>query len=236
MNRFVLPAVLAVLLPALCRAEEKTNSSISVRATGLVRVNPDEGYIVVGVRTVNDKSSEAVKENAKSMKTLLASVKEKGISEDSISTVQFSVDLDYKTVMEKGADGTSFAKQVPDGYVVINTVQITVCDVDKFGDIIDTLSAKGADSIRSIQFGSSKAKKAMSQARKEALAEAREKAKEMAEGLGVKLGKVIVATEEEGYRHQIVYSARAMEAGPKTPIAGGNLTYSVTVVVKWAIE
>lgn len=207
---------------------------------GVVKAKPDEGYITVGVVTYGQKSAEAVRANSTTMKTLFATLKEKGVTDENVATSNFSVSEHYKTVNEKGEDGRFHPKQVRDGYVVSNVVSVTVCELDKFGDVLDAVVANGANQVHGISFGSSKSKELLDEARKKAVTDATRKAKLYAEGLGVKLGNVKIVSENGGYqpRPQPMYAAAMRDGGApeSVPVAGGSLQFNVTVSVTWELD
>lgn len=217
-------------------AEERP--SMSIHGTGTVKAKPDEGYIVVGVSTVAHKSAAAVATNTKIMRDLYRTLADKGVKEEGLRTIEFSVADHYKTVYEKDDDGKRQARQVKDGYVVNNVVHVTVCDLNKFGDVLDAVTANGANEVHSIRFGSSKAKEAIEQARKDAIADALHKADVLASGVGVKLGRVLSIDESGGRPSRMMYesAAAAPDMDRSVPVSGGSLSYSVGVSVRWELD
>ena len=238
MFRSLLLTAAAVLLPSFALAHEP--GVLSLSGQGVVKAKPDEGYITVGVVTYGAKSADAVRANSTTMKALFATLKEKGVTDENVATSNFSVSENYKTVNEKGEDGRVHPKQVRDGYVVSNVVSVTVCELDKFGEVLDAVVAGGANQVHGISFGSSKSKELLDEARKKAVADATRKAKLYAEGLGVKLGNIKVVSENGGYqpRVQPMYAARMAEAAPAgdVPVASGQLQFNVTVSVTWELD
>lgn len=193
----------------------------------------------MGVVSLGKKSADAVRANSAAVRKLYATLKEKGVSEDNLQTLEFSLGENYKTVWEKDEDGKRVQKTVKDGFVVNNVVRVTVCELDKFGEVLDALVADGANTVSGISFGSSKAKEKLDEARKVAVADALRKAKLLTEGLGVKPGRVLTVSEGGGYTPRPLYStARAADAAPEgaVPVSGGSLSFSVSVNVVWELE
>lgn len=212
---------------------------MSLSGTGIVKAKPDEGYITVGVVTRAEKSADAVAENTKLMKALFKAVKEKGVKDEGLNTVEFSVRENHKTVWgPKDEKGQQEAKTVKDGYIVTNTVDVTVCDLAKFGEVLDAVTSSGANKIHSIAFGSSKAKVHLAEARKLAVAEALKKAKDLTEGLGVSPGRVLSISEYEQDRGEgrRLYAAAPMSRDSAVPVSGGSLSFTVNVSVKWELN
>jgi uncharacterized protein len=176
------------------------------------------------------------------MATLFETLKEKGVKEENIQTVHFSVDENYREVW--GIDPDDPKKKtrdmVLDGFSVNNHVSVTVCELDKFGDILDAVTANGANQVQRIAFGSSKANEKMMEARKKAVEDAMAKATVIADALNVKLIRVISVTEDN-YSHnrdQVYISSGPGEGrtGRSVPLSGGSLSYKVTVFIKWEIK
>lgn len=206
---------------------------------GVVKAKPDEGYVVVGVTSYGKKSADAVRTNSASVRKLYTTLKDKGVTEENVQTLEFSLSENYKQVWEKDEDGKRVQKTVKDGFVVHNVVRVTVCELDKFGEVLDALVADGANSVSSISFGSSKSKEKLDEARKLAVADALRKAKLLTDGLGVKLGRVVTVSESGGYTPRPVYAAaaRMADAAPEgnVPVSGGSLSFSVSVTVRWEL-
>lgn len=193
----------------------------------------------MGVVSYGKKSADAVRANSAAVRKLFATLKDKGVTEDNITTLEFSLGENYKQVVEKDEDGKRVQKSVKDGFVVSNTVRVTVCELDKFGEVLDALVADGANTVHGISFGSSKSKEKLDEARKVATADALRKAKLLTEGLGVRPGRVLSITEGGGYTPRPMYAAaRSADAASESavPVSGGSLSFSVTVTVVWELE
>lgn len=209
-----------------------------VSGTGTVTAEPDEGYITVGVTIVKPTSSEALKANTESMKLLYGRLDAFGVASKNIKTIEFSVGEHYTTVETGGKDnnGNPLLKNVKDGYAVSNAIRITVCDLPKFGDILDAVVQDGATQVQNISFGSSKASENLDEARALAVKDALKKAKILSDGLGVTLGPVVSVSEGGGPQPRVYYAAAAADAAPGgAPISGGTLTFSVSVNVQWSL-
>jgi len=244
MSKFALLIGLVALLPTVAQAEEI--STLNLTGTGVVKVQPDEGYITVGMVTRAKKSALAVRENSVAMSKLFATLKAKGVKEQNIQTVDFTLAEVYKQVWvgktweERDEDDPKqkTQKSVRDGYIVRNIIHITVCELDKFGEVLDALVEDGANTVHSIHFGYSKSKDALDRAREEAVADAARKSKFLTAGLGVKTGKVLSISESVGGGPRPMYSPQmaAAERADNVPVSGGSLSFSVTVSIRWELE
>jgi uncharacterized protein len=222
--------------------ERKDPGVISVTATGVIVAEPDEGYMVFGVVTKAETTGPAVRDNAQKMAEVYRVLEEKGIERKNIQTVQFDVLQAYKQVKieRKRADGSVYidTETVPDGFQVINTVRVTVCNLEIFGDIIDAVS-ESANRVSSISFGSSKAEEYRMEARKKAVENAKIKATILTNGLGVGLGRVTSVSEQSRDFIEPAYGANAIvrdSPNEPTEISGGSLAFSTNVNVTWEIQ
>lgn len=200
--------------------------------TGTVSAEPDQGYITIGVQTKAETSATAVKENTTLMSALFATLKELGVEKKDFKTIEFSVRQDYKTIVGFG-NGIRETRNEPDGFIVTNQMRVTVCDLKNMGAVLDALVSSGANRVQSISFGSSEAQKHLDAARLKAVKNVKRKATILAEGLGVKLGKVKSISESNYQLRREVYSRAGVAAA--VPISGGSLTFTINVSVTWEL-
>ncbi len=227
-----------VLMTGSVFAEDRT-PTISLTATGSITAQPDRGYITLAVVTKAETSAEAVADNATKMAALYKSLDDLGVEKSEIKTVSFSVQQVYKEVVIHGTTEQIGVrtKQVPDGYQVHNMVQVTVCNLDDFGKILDAAVQDGANSVGSINFGSSKETELTDIARAEAVKRVKTMASIYTEGLGVELGGVLDVSEQmnRGYNMGYMRSAALSDAVAETSVSGGSLTFTATVTVRWKL-
>lgn len=230
MFKYILSGLLLVS-PVFADGGRQPKNQMSLGGVGTVQAKPDEGYVVVGVVTHNVNPATAMVKNRQSMVEMFRVLAGFGIKDEHIQTVDFSIQQKYKEV-KNGNDTTT----VPDGFVVSNQVRITVCDLPVFGKVLDALANSGANQMHGISFGSSKSKGLLVAARKKAVQEAKEKAVVIAAELGVELGDVILVSESS-FRQQVsMYEKSRSAEPPATPIAGGSLSFSVSVNVTWELK
>ena len=172
-------AVVALASPLASRAQDATpvasgaDRTITVNGRGTVTVAPDSASIVVGVDVTGDTLVETREESAQRMTAVLDTVEAAGIAEDQVQTVNYSINVINEWDDQGRLQGVS-------GYQVSNQVQIVTQDLDGLGSLIDALVESGANTIYSINFFSSDATAALSQARVIAVADATMKATELA--------------------------------------------------------
>ena len=206
--------------------------TVSVTGSGSANLVPDIAYIYVGVHTEKPSAAEAVDENNAQTQKMIEALKEFGIAAKDIRTTNFSI---WPQDKYDPMTGTATGQKT---YVVDNTVYVTVRDLGKLGDLLDTVIAAGANTVNSIQFDVADKSEALKQARAEAVKDAQAQAQELADAAGVKLGEVqsIGFYDSQPYP---VYNGKggggaAMEAS--VPIQPGQLTFTVTVSMTYEIK
>jgi uncharacterized protein YggE len=231
---------LGLIVPSVSTARQATpegtgvvssdGRSITVNGRGTVTIAPDSASIVVGVDVTGDSLVAAQQDSAERMTTVLDTLTEAGIPEDQIQTV------DYRINVINEYDDNGRLKGVS-GYQVSNQVQVTTDDLDGLGQLIDELVASGANTIYSINFFTSDASAAMSQARSLAVADAKTKATELAEAAGLALGEVLTITETSVVGGPIAKVATESfdTAQASTPIQSGSLQIVIDVTISYAI-
>jgi len=207
--------------------------TVSVTGSGSANLVPDIAYIYVGVHTEKPSAAEAVDENNAQTQTMIQALKDFGIAAEDIRTTNFSI---WPQDKYDPITGTPTGQKT---YIVDNTVYVTVRDLDKLGDLLDTVIAAGANTVNSIQFDVADKEAALKDARAEAVNDAAVQAKELADAADVKLGNIqsIGFSDSTPYP---VYNGKgggggAVEAAA-VPIQPGQLTFTVTVNVTYEIK
>jgi uncharacterized protein len=216
-------------------ASTGTQRTLSVTGSGQISLTPDIAYIYVGVHTENPSASDAMAENNAKTQDMINALKAAGVEEKDIRTTNFSI-----WPMDKYDPTTN----LPTGqkvYSVDNTVYVTVRDLAKLGDLLDTLVKAGANTINSISFDVADKTAAIKQARAEAVKNGKEQAQELAGDAGVTLGNITSISFYEGVPTPIVDmygkgGGAADAAALAVPIQPGQLTLTVTVNMTYEIK
>jgi hypothetical protein len=225
-------AVLAVL-GAACAPEDGDEAvrSISVNGTGEVRAEPDIATVSTGVEVRADTVAEARAGAAEAANAVVAALRAEGVAETDIRTVNFSIRPMY-----------DYSGETPRivGYVVSNTVMVTVRDVESVGELIDAVAEAGGDSVRfdGISFSHDDPAALAEEARELAVQDARAKAEQLAALTGVTLGSVISVVETSWAAPLVGFSPRAefaMADDGGTSIQPGTAAVTVTVQAAWEI-
>ena len=211
-----------VLLPSGAHSSSTTtdNGGITVSGDGMVSVVPDRAEFTFGVHTESATAAAALGANGALMSKVIDAIGKAGVGKGDIQTSQVSLSP------QTSADG----KRVT-GYAADNSVTVTVKDLGSAGAVVDAAVAAGANQVSGPDLTSSDQSKLYLQALKLAMDDAKAKAQAIADGGGVKLGKVTTAVE--GGSSSPVQTA---VAGKETPISPGTSQIEATVTVTYAIS
>jgi uncharacterized protein YggE len=201
--------------------------TITVSATGAVTLIPDVARVGVGV-TVTKPTVKAARDAAgASMNAIIAGLKGLGIDEKDIRTTSIDLSPQY-------ANGSS-TKIV--GFRMSEQLQITVRDLDKAGDVVDTATAEGATDVNGMWFEVGDPAKAMDQARADAITKARTSAQAMASAAGVTLGAVVSISEASvSYPGPYYGVAGSAARDMATPVQPGTQDVQANVTVIFQID
>jgi len=207
-------------------AADPATHTISVSATGKVTIVPDVARVNLGVTITKPTVKAARSAAATAMNNIIAAVKAQGIADADIQTVGLNLYPQY-------ANGSSTRIA---GYSISNQIQITIRDLDKAGDVVDTATAKGATEVNGISFELADPAKAMNDARASAVAAAQVSAQAMATAGHVTLGSV-VSISDTNPATPIYYGAARLSAvdSAATPVQVGTQDVSVLLTVVFEI-
>lgn len=218
--------------PAAIMPANATPRTLNVTGIGQVNLTPDIAYIYLGVHTEQTTASEAVADNNAQTQKVIAALKKMGVDAKDIRTTNFSI----WPSQNYGPDGTPLEMK----YVVDNTVFVTVRDLAKLGDLLDSVITAGANTVNSIQFDIADKTAASKEARDLAVKNAQEQAGELAQTAGVKLGEItnISFYDSSPYPVYDMYGKGGGGGGEvaAVPIQPGQLTITVSVSVTYEIK
>lgn len=231
---FVIALVLSACGPTTVnQAAPVPQRTLSVSGSGTAYLAPDIAYLYLGVHTEKLTAAEAVAENNTQTEKVIQALKDFGIDAKDIRTTNFSIwpqdKYDPQTNMPSGEKT----------YMVDNTVYVTVRDMNKLGDLLDTIVAAGANTVNSIQFDVADKDAALKDARAEAMKDANAKAQELADAAGVQLGALqtvsFIDNQPIPFFDGKGGGGAAAEAAA-VPIQPGQLTFTVIVNVTYEIK
>jgi len=214
----VVLGLLAACSPQTTPASSENMRSMSVSGTGRVTLVPDKATINIGVRTEADEVKDALDGNTAQANAISQVLQDLGVAEEDIQTSNFNV---YPSERYNPMTGQVEGKY----FVVENTVNVTVRDLARLGDVLSSVVDAGANNIYGINFDVEDREEAVAEARSLAIEDAQAKAEAIAEEAGVSLGDLINISVYSGSSPITYYDAKGGSyAESEVPIAAGTLT------------
>ena len=224
-----LTLIVAIAFTVPAFADDDDPRFVEVTGVGIVTQSPDIANVAFSVETQDKAAKKANRTNASQTSRLIKSLKAAGIAPNDIKTQHYSVSPRYKDRSRGDRD------LVPIGFVVNNTVTVTVRKLRDLGSLIDKAGAPGATRVNPIRFELSDPTDARQEALRRAMKHARSEALTLLEGLPSSLGPVLHIKTQGG--HYAPKSERGLMASARmdTPIEPGTLDTRAQVVVAFQI-
>jgi len=224
-------SLMLVMFAVSALAEDTGDASdtdtVTATGTATVTLKPDMATFSVGVSTQDVLVVTAQTANATAMQSVIDSLKALGIAADDLQTDNYSISpvYDYQT-------GKLDNQQILKGYIVSNTVTVTVRNLDQLPALLDAAVAAGANQTYGVTFASSKSAEAYDQAMAAAAQDALRKAKLLAQAIGREAGDVLELEESSNtYTTYASNKSIAYDAAAATPIETGTLSVSANVSI-----
>ena len=167
---------------------QMAKNTIQVNGKATIKVKPDIAYINASVTIENKDAKKAQEENAKITDKLKSDIRKKyNLKDEDIITTHYNVRPSYDYVDNK---------QVFRNYVVDHNLEITLKDIQKAGEMIDSLVESGATNIYNVRFGIQDETQAYNTALQKAVENAKQKADALTHSLGVKKATPISIAEQ----------------------------------------
>lgn len=227
--------VLAVLLAA-CQItvqspEQQMRNTVSVNGMSQFKAVPDEATIMLRVETNGTTPQEAQDKNSAAMAAVRRVLKSAGIADTEMESTNYNLYPNTYWDYEK-------QRQFEAGYKATHTLKVKTKDLDKVGTFIQLGVDAGATNVEGVSFALSKANErdAKDAALRQATQDARQKAEALADGLNVRLGKVVSVSINEynvmPYFRGVPMMAEAMDSKAEAPpIAPQEVDVSANVQV-----
>lgn len=229
---------LAIILPLVLTEYKGSGQQNTVSSTGQSTMESMSDQIAVSVKveTSAKNAEDAQKENREISSAVMAALK-KYAEEKDIETESHSM---YEWI-EWENNKNKFM-----GYKVNNVLKVTISDPEKAGQMIDDAVKAGA-LINYVNFELSKEKEKSlkEEALRKAAEDAKTKATSIADGLGVRLGKIVSVSESNFYYPRMGYATAEMAKGmdssaevpaPPTDLSPRKLEVSASVTVAYSIK
>ena len=229
-NLLIIIAAGAVLFSSSCTINKAKPAeqvrTITVTGTGVVTLPADQLTVRFLVRTSEWNVNYARDKNAETTTKVIAKIKEAGVLDNDITTVDYRITQDN-------------SNSYPGKYTVVNYVQVLIRDIDNAGTVIDNAVANGANGLTSFSYSATENPNSVREARTLAVQNAQDAAALIAGASGCKIADVIDI--QEGYNpssySRSTNSAMLKSAGNSytTPIEAGNVEVTSTVTITFSL-
>ena len=217
-----------LVLASSCTVNKPTEQvrTITVSGTGVVTIPADQLTVRFLVRTNEWNVNLAREKNAEITTKVIDKIKEAGVSDQDITTVDYRITQDN-------------SNSYPGKYTVTNYVQVLIRDLDSAGNVIDNAVANGANGLTSFNYSASENPNNLREARTLAVQNAQDAAALIAGASGCKVSDVIDI--QEGYNPssytRSTGTAKLMGVSNSytTPIEAGNVEITSTVTITFSL-
>jgi uncharacterized protein len=240
-----LPALALMMIAAPVSAQDihpnsiQPETTLDVVATAQSNVAPDLAIVTAGVNAQGKTASEAMAAQARSMNAMFDVLKAAGVEARDMQTSGLTLypEYDYVTINED--NGVQRQESRLRGYLAANALTLRVRDLDALGGLLDKLVGVGGNTINGVSFGLDDPSAAQDDARRKAVAAAQKRAELYAAASGNRVGRMVSMVEQMTYDSPgqwMQHSAgAAVEAVAPTPVAAGQVGYSITINVKYEL-
>ena len=212
-----------IAVPANAAPQSRT---ITVSATGSVKVTPDAVRINATVTTVSTSNALALSEVGTRAAAVRKALLANEISTKDIKTQSLTVYPEYNYTQDKGS--------VLIGYRGSQSFEIVVRNAQNAGTVVDSIVAAGSDNLQlnGVTPFVIDSTKALASAQSVAVKNAKAKATSYAKLLGVKLGKVNYLIENSSPTYSGPLMAMDKASG-STVVDLGQQEVTVSITVSW---
>jgi uncharacterized protein YggE len=224
--------ILAMALSACSTAGAGSpQRTISVTGTGTARLTPDIVLITLGVQTQDPQVAKAVQDNNSRASRVTDALKAAGVAAADIQTSDFSVSSQQKFDTQGNPTGEVT-------YIVNNTLTLTLRDVSKLGDLLQSALESGANTVQNVSYSVADPSAALDKARLQAVQDAHDQAEQLAVAAGVQLGSVF-SLNEYSPAPILSYAAASFGkggGGGSVPASPGTLEYQIQLNIVYTVR
>ena len=207
------------------------SQTVSFTGEGKVKAEPDTAKVDIGLITEGKDSIAVQNENSDKMNAVIKFLSgEQKIAGEDIKTNNYSLSPKYDYI--KG-------KSILVGYVLSQTLTVTVRDLNKIGKILDGSVEKGANQINSVSLFVDKPEQLKDKAREEAVKQAQDKAAAISKIAGLRLGRLVGFSEGSYGEPPVFYEAMGKggdSMAPAPQIEPGTQEIKISIILTYLIK
>ncbi len=208
-------------------------NSVSVNGEGQVFAKPDTFILQVAVEEKSKTTEEGFEKVAVKIASLQKLMKDNGITDKDIQSVNISINPNYN--YDNG-------KSTVDGFVANHGLKVKIRKLESVDAILKGVSSIDGVQIQNTSYDIDDKTEFYKEARDLAIKKARQKAEEMAKATGISIGKVTSISESQSYNPPM-YGNQMMKATPMADgraeggtISLGQLEIGTTVSINYEIK
>ncbi|MBU5592252.1 SIMPL domain-containing protein [Clostridium sp. MSJ-4] len=198
----------------------QNHGTMKINGVGMLKVEPNMAIIRLGVITENISLEEAQRENTLKSTSVINQLYQMGIPKNQIQTASYNIEPQYDFVE---------GKQVFRGYKVTNILSVTMKDLSRIGEVIDSATSSGANSVSNIVFDLEDPSIYYNQALNLAIRNAVIKALEVGNKLGVNVNEIPCKIIEESYSKAVPQASMLQLTAATTPILPGEISINAKI-------
>jgi uncharacterized protein YggE len=204
-----------------------------VRGSATLDKPADQLELVFGVVTQEPTADASARRNAALMSQVQKALRKAGVAEGQLATLDFRLDPVYS---ERPRDAGPEWQPTVQSYRVSNRVRVRSQELARAGELIDTATRAGANSVDSVQFGLADPRKHRDEAIRAATANALADARSLADAASVELVRVREIVLEPDRPIGVLREGRgAFAMAESTPITPGAVEIRCEVAVVYEI-
>lgn len=207
-------------------------TTLSISAEGSVNREPDIAFLNAGVQTQGETAQAAMSANSAAMNGVFDALAAADVDRSDMQTSNFSLQPQYDYSNRQSGEPPRLT-----GYQASNQLTVRVRDLDNLGETMDALVSAGGNTFSGLNFALEDDRAAKNAARDIAMKEAIARAELYAAASGYEVARVVTINESGGFSPQpMAMMAEARNMDRSTPIASGEVGYSVTVNVTFELR
>lgn len=219
----------AVMSSPVLANTEQDGGIITANGKASITATPDVAWVNVGVISEKPTVEAAQAEVNRNVDKILATLKQLGVKDANIKTINFSINPVY--VWNEPAKENRLS-----GYSVNHQLEVKIDAIQTSGKLLDQVVKAGGNYVSGIRFGLNDESAIYAKALENAVLNAKVKAEAMGRGISVKGLKPISIKEQPSYSTPFFnqpMAAKAMDAAPETTVMSGELVIQAEVIVEF---
>ena len=202
--------------------------TVSVRGDASIRSEPDEAVLWITLSALKNAPVKALADVSARTSELIKLLDQVGVAKADRSTTGVTVSEEFDHTPEKGHHSR--------GHRASSRVAVRLSDPEIVGQLITQATENLAARIDGPQWVISLDNPVRLEAARQAAADARRKARAFAEGMGVKLGRLVRLSEPGVHRDMSMRMARSTGLSASMPVEQGEHEVSASIEATFTLE